>query len=122
MLVIVIVLIVNLLYLIIGEVDGYIEENNRSKYLIFNSTDKNKKLLTKYTELWDRIKSLIDKIDDKPGEYKQDFMKIRVNSDDNLTLNKILKLYMLTVIVRSVFQKDNKYYPRAFLDECLYEL
>ena len=49
-------------------------------------------------------------------------MKIRVNSDDNLTLNKILKLYMLTVIVRSVFQKDNKYYPRAFLDECLYEL
>ena len=70
----------------------------------------------------DRIKSLIDKIDDKPGEYKQDFMNVEVNSDDNLTLNKILKLYMLTVIVRSVFQEDNQYYPRVFLDKCLYEL
>ena len=70
----------------------------------------------------DRIKSLIDKIDDKPGEYKQDFMKVEVNSDDNLTLNKILRLYMLTVIVRSAFQEDNQYYPRVFLDKCLYEL
>ena len=31
------------------------------------------------------------------------------------------KLHMLTVIVRSVFQKDGKYYPQVFLDECLYE-
>ena len=36
---------VNLLYLIIGEVDGYIEENNGNKYLIFASTDKDKTLL-----------------------------------------------------------------------------
>ena len=35
-------------------------------------------------------------------------MKIKFNSDDNLPLNKILKLHNLTVIVRSVFQKDNK--------------
>ena len=34
---------VNLLYLIIAEVDGYIEENNGNKYLTFPSTDKNKK-------------------------------------------------------------------------------
>ena len=44
---------VNLLYLMIGEVDGYIEENNGNKYLTFASTDKNKKVLEKYTELWD---------------------------------------------------------------------
>ena len=36
-------------------------------------------------------------------------MKIKFNSDDNLPLNKILKIRMLTVIVRSAFQKDNKY-------------
>ena len=29
---------------------------------------------------------------------------------------------MLTVIVKSVFQEDKKYYPQAFLNECLYEL
>ena len=32
---------VNLLYLIIAEVDGYIEENNGNKYLTFASTGKN---------------------------------------------------------------------------------
>ena len=40
---------VNPLYLIIHEVDGYIEENNGNKYLPFASTDKNKKVLEKYT-------------------------------------------------------------------------
>ena len=48
-------------------------------------------------------------------------MKIKSNSDDDLSLNKILKLHMLTIIVRSVLE-DGKYYPQAFLDECLYEV
>ena len=42
---------VNPLYFIVGEVDGYIEEKNGNKYLIFASTDKNKEILEKYTEL-----------------------------------------------------------------------
>ena len=41
----------NPLYLIIGEVDGYIEENNGNKYLTFTSTGKSKKVLEKYTDL-----------------------------------------------------------------------
>ena len=47
---------VNPLYLIIGDVDGYIEENNGSEYLTFASTDKNKKVLEKYVKLWNEIK------------------------------------------------------------------
>ena len=35
---------VNTLYLIINEVDGYIKEKNRNKYLTFNSADKNKEV------------------------------------------------------------------------------
>ena len=49
-------------------------------------------------------------------------MKIKFNSDDYLPLNKILKLRNLTIIVRSVFEEDRKYYPQVFLDESLYEL
>ena len=48
-------------------------------------------------------------------------MKIKFNSDDDLPLNKTLKLHNLTIIVRSVFE-DGKYYLQVFLDECLYEL
>ena len=35
---------VNPLYLIIGNVNGYIEENKGNKYLTFTSNDKNKKV------------------------------------------------------------------------------
>ena len=49
-------------------------------------------------------------------------MKIKFNSDDNLPLNKMLKLRMLTVIVRSIFEEDGKNYPQVFLDECLFEV
>ena len=38
---------VNPLYLIIGEVDGYIEENNGNKYLTFASIDKKLKKIRK---------------------------------------------------------------------------
>ena len=49
---------VNPLYLIIDKADGYINKKNGNKYLILDSTGKNKELLMKYTELWDRIKNL----------------------------------------------------------------
>ena len=41
----------NPLYMIMSEVNGYFEEKNGSKYLIFNSTDKNKKVFKKYIKL-----------------------------------------------------------------------
>ena len=105
------------LYLIIDKVDECFEEKNGNKYLTLVSTDKNKEVLTKYTELWNKIKNLI-----KLGEYGKDFMKIKFNSDDNLPLNKILKIHNMTIVIRSVFQENRKYYPQVFLDECFYEL
>ena len=49
-------------------------------------------------------------------------MKIKFVTDENLPLNKLLKLHMLTRIVRSVFEEDGKLYPQIYLGECLYEL
>ena len=100
--------IVNPLYLIIGEVDGYIEESNGNKQLTLVSTDKNRKVLTKYTEHWDGIKNLIEKVNNKTGEYGKDFMKVRFNSDDNFALNKTLKIHNMAIAIRSVFQEDGK--------------
>ena len=54
--------------------------------------------------------------------YGKDFMKIKRDTDDDLPLNKIPKLYVLTIVVRSVFEEDGKFYPKIYLDECLYEL
>ena len=74
----------------IGEVDGYTKENNGNKYLTFASTDKNKKVLEKYAKLSNEIKYPIKTINsDKSGEcnsveYETDYIKIKVNSDDDL--------------------------------------
>ena len=60
----------------------------------------------------------------KSGKYNKDCIKIKFDSHDDLPLNQILKLRMLTIIVRSVFEEDGiqKYYPQIFLHECLYEV
>ena len=56
------------------------------------------------------------------AEYGKDFMKIRFDSDDDLPLNKTLKLHNMTIVVRSVFEDQGKFYPQIYLDEFLYEL
>ena len=77
----------------------------------------------KYNELWHGIKNEIERINNcKKSEYDKDFMKIKFNSDDNLPLNKILKLCNMTIVIRSVFEEDGKLYPQVYLDQCLYEL
>ena len=42
---------------------------------------------------------------------KKDFKKIRFYSDDDLAFGKILSLTILSIVVKSVFKNDNKYYP-----------
>ena len=46
-------------------------------------------------------------------------MKIKSNIDDNLPLNKPLKLHLLTIIVRCIFEEDSKFFPQLYLDDCL---
>ena len=97
--------------------------SNGNKYLVCDSIHENKEVLKKYTELWDGIKNEIEtKNGDKKGEYGKDFMKIKFNTDDNLPLNKPLKLHLLTIIVRCIFEEDGKFYPQLYLEDCLYEL
>ena len=118
---------VNPLYLILSEMDGHFEEKNGNKYFILDSTNKGKEVLKKYAELWDGIKNYIEcnsieKINNKLGEYGKAFTKIKFNSGDNLPLNKTLKLHNIAIIIRTVFEKDDKFYLQVYLSECLYEL
>ena len=48
---------VNPLYLGITLVNGYIEEKDSNKYLVFDSTDENKELLKKYNDVFNGIMS-----------------------------------------------------------------
>ena len=51
------------MYLILNHVNGYLEEKNENKYLVFDDiTNKHKEVIKKYTELWDKIKNEIKAI------------------------------------------------------------
>ena len=110
------------MYLLIYKIDGFIEEKGVNKYLNIAFRDNNDKILKKYREVLSGINSCIEKINNsKSGEYEKDYMKIKFNSDNKLPLNKQLRFHSVTVVIRSVFKEDGKYYQQAFLDDCLYE-
>ena len=49
-------------------------------------------------------------------------MKIKIETDEKFPLNKFVNFAIMTVITKSVFEEDRKYYPPNVLDECLHEL
>ena len=48
-------------------------------------------------------------------------MKNIFNSDGDLPLNRPLKFHAMTIIIRSVFEENEKFYPQMFFHESLYE-
>ena len=40
-------------------------------------------------------------------------MNIKFDSDDNLSLNEKLEISIRAIVIRSVFHKNNKYYPQV---------
>ena len=106
----------------INKIKGHFEEVDEDKYLIISSDIGD--IMQKYQEVFDGIKEIIKKINgySQPIKYDDNYMKIKFNTDDNIPLNKIIYLRTITIIIRSVTQKDGKYYPQVFLDECLYQV
>ena len=114
---------VNPLYLMINKIDGFGEEKDDNKYFIISDIDRNGEILEKYNEVFSGIKDCIEQINGTElGVYDKYFMKTKFDSSDNIPLNKLLSFPTITVIIRNSFEKDGKYYPQIFLDECLYEI
>ena len=112
----------NPLYLLVNHDSGYSEEKGVNKYLIFDSSNENEELLKKYNQVWNGIKNKIEEVSSGECHYEKDYMKIKFNSDHNLPLNKPLKFYNITAIIRSAFKEDGKLYLQVVLDDTLNEL
>ena len=48
-------------------------------------------------------------------DYDKKYMKIKFYLGDELPLNKMIEILIMTTVVRAVFH-ENKYYPQVFLD------
>ena len=68
--------------------------------------------------MWIRIRDLIRSVtkNSDDNDYDEIYVKIKFYSNDELPVNKAVKLFFLKII-----NENNKYYPQVFLDECLYK-
>ena len=66
-----------------------------------------------YQEAFNGMKEIIKKINDynQPIKYDDNYMKIKFNTDDNIPLSKIIYYPAITIIIRTITKKDDKYYP-----------
>ena len=104
------------------DIDGYFKEINGNKYLTLVLTNKNKEKIKKYEELWIKIRDLIRSKSKSSDDYDEKYIKIKYDSDDNLPLNEMVEVRMVTIVVRAVFHGNFKYYPQVCLDECLHNI
>ena len=89
----------------INRINGHFEEKDGDKYLII--TLKNGDTIQKYQEVFDTLKEIIKNINDysQPIKYDGNYMKIKFNTDDNISLNKIIYLPTITITIRSIKKK-----------------
>ena len=106
-------------YLTIDNIKGYFSfsDNNVVLNLIFSNDDQK----NKYHQVWKEIFRIVrSTVNDENGELKI-HEKIRLFDSDMLT-DKIIKIPSITIVIKSLIEKDNKFYLELSLNRCLYVL
>ena len=101
-------------YLVIDDIKGYFNiDDNVGSILNLILTDDQK---TKYHQVW---KEIFKKVNDGNGELIL-HEKIRL-IDSNFPIEKIFEIHSITFVIRSLVEKDNKFYLELALNRCLFE-
>ena len=79
-------------------------------------------VLRKFVNIWKSIRAKIEENTGGIVQYDKDYMKIKFESNDNLPTDNIVNMHQVTIIIRSVFVQNGKFYPQLFLDDGLYKL
>ena len=101
-------------YLIIDDLKGYFKyskEKDMKKLKFIIEDQKRAKI---YNQIWDKIKELINSVDDvnfRFNDYFRDHGVIRFYTDDTLPLDAMVSIYSMTITIRSVYRD---YYDRSY--------
>ena len=57
----------------------------------------------------DKIRDLIRSTAKNSDGYDEKYMKIKYNSDDGLSLNKMMETLSMIIVIRAIFLESNKY-------------
>ena len=106
-------------YLTIDNIKGYFSfsDNNVVLNMIFSNDDQK----NKYHQVWKEIFKLAHStVNDENGDLKI-HEKIRL-FDSHMLTDKIIKIASITIVIKSLIEKDNKFYLELSLNRCLYML
>ena len=102
-------------YLTIDNIRGYFDfSNNCGIYAMLFANDDQQ---NKYHQVWKEILKIIN---GGNGELKLD-EKIRL-TDHDLPIEHVFKISTITIVIRSLIEKNNKFYLELSLNHCLYEI
>ena len=102
-------------YLTINNLRGYFNCNNNCGILTMLFDDINKQ--NKYYQVWKDIFGVINR---GQGELRL-HEKIRLY-DIDLPIKQVFKIHSITVVIRSLIEKNNKFYLELELNHCLYKV
>ena len=112
---------VNLLYLSIKDMKGQFKKGKSDNVwylIIFGDAD----VLRKFANIWKSIRAKIEENTGGIVQYDKNYMRIKFESNDNLPTDNIINMHQVTIIIRSIFAQNGKFYPQLFSDDALYEL
>ena len=102
-------------YLTIDNIRGYFNFSNNLDTLnmIFDNDDQQ----NKYHQVWKEILKIIN---GGNGELKLN-EKIRL-FDNDLPIEHVFKIPSITIVIKSLIEKNNKFYLELSINRCLYEI
>ena len=102
-------------YLTIDNLRGYFNFSNNLVTLTMLFDDINQQ--NKYHQVW---KDIFKIINGGHGELKF-HEKIKLNYND-LPIKQVFKIHSITVVIKSLIEKNNKFYLELSINHCLYKL
>ena len=102
-------------YLAIDNIRGYFNFSNKNRILAMIFADDEQQ--NKYHQIWKEILKIINR---GHGELKL-HEKIRL-FDNDLPIEHVFKIPSITIVIRSLIEKNNKFYLKLSLNHCLYEI
>ena len=106
-------------YLTIDNIKVYFSFSDNIAVLdmIFSNDDQK----NKYHQVWKEIFKIVrSAVNDGNGELK--IHEKIVLSDSDILTDKIIKIPSITIVIKSLIEKDNKFYLELSLNRCLYEI
>ena len=102
-------------YLVIDDIKGcFNADDNISSILDMILTDDQK---NKYHQVWKEVFKLVNYGNGKLKLHE----KVRL-FDIDLPIEKIFKIPSITIVIKSLIEKENKFYLELALNHCLYQI